>query len=83
MHILVKEISPSHLKLEWSCPAKLEGPSKAAQGPQQEPQVEPHTSPARGHLHPEGGPVSMGKGGLQNCRLIAGVGRCRSQNIQT
>lgn len=47
----------------------------AAEGPQQQPQVEEDTSPAGGHLHPEGGPAAVGEGGLQHGRLVAAGGR--------
>lgn len=43
----------------------------AAEGTQQQPQVEEDTRPARGHLHPEGGPAAVGEGGLQHGRLVA------------
>lgn len=44
----------------------------AAQRTQQQPEVEDHTGPTGGHLHPEGRPAAVGEGGLQHCRLVAG-----------
>lgn len=57
----------------------------AAQGAQEQPQVEDDAGPAGRHLHPEGRPAAVGEGGLQHGRLVAAAGRFQSnqRHIQT